>query len=107
MRSSFFDALMALCIPVMSEPDFEKFCPYNDVITYPVFVNIASPANSGNVVIYLNSTFDKDRALTRLQQLSEESSLPLAFAKLQCNFACTCNVSFFIEIRTFNNIEYG
>lgn len=71
MRNSFYDALMVFCIPVMSESDFAKFCPYNDVITYSNFVDVAVPAEMGNTINYLNSTFSEKRAITRLQTLHQ------------------------------------
>lgn len=73
MRNSFYDALMVWCVPVMSEGDYARYCPYNDIIDYSAFVEIAIPKESGNVVTHLNETFDEEKAMSRLQRLHQVS----------------------------------
>ena len=85
LRNAFFDALMFDCIPVMSEADYVRYCPYNDVVNYHAFVNIAPGPENGSVITSLAEGFNERKMLAALQRLRKVFPI----SGLTCLAACS------------------
>ena len=96
LRNAFFDALVAGCIPVMSEPDYAAFCPYSDIINYSSFVEVAPDAGNGSVIAHLRRSFNEEELLGRLKHLYQvcyEANLVEQNPLTLCNI-CSLPASF-------------
>ena len=71
LRNAFFDALMFDCIPVMSEEEYARYCPYNDVIDYHAFAQVAAGPEEGSTIKHLADAFDERDIMFRLQNIHE------------------------------------
>ena len=80
-RSAFFDALLAGSVPVVFDPEYARFCPYNDVVDYSEFMvtipadDFMEPESAANVVDMLKADFNADRELQRLERLHQVTTL--------------------------------